>query len=69
MFCLTGVMFGTLMGYYIGVNRKSISHHIHHIKAITCHHYNGIEVHYLISRTVTEFECRDYFDLYFFVFW
>ncbi|XP_011262065.1 reticulon-4-interacting protein 1, mitochondrial isoform X1 [Camponotus floridanus] len=43
MYCLTGIAIGTVIGYYIGVNWKPPSFHIHHIKAIACHHYYGIE--------------------------
>ncbi|XP_071871897.1 NAD(P)H oxidoreductase RTN4IP1, mitochondrial [Bombus fervidus] len=42
-FCLTGLVVGTLLGYYAGVNWGHVSHHMHRIKAITCHHYIGIE--------------------------
>ncbi|XP_012166333.1 reticulon-4-interacting protein 1 homolog, mitochondrial [Bombus terrestris] len=42
-FCLTGLVVGTLLGYYAGVNWGHVSHHMHHIKAIICHHYIGIE--------------------------
>lgn len=45
-FCLTGLVVGTLLGYYAGVNWGHVSHHMHHIKAIICHHYIGIEVLY-----------------------
>nr|XP_012232940.1 PREDICTED: reticulon-4-interacting protein 1 homolog, mitochondrial-like isoform X2 [Linepithema humile] len=43
MFCFTGIALGTVMGYYIGVKWKPVSGHIHHIKAIVCHHYYGFE--------------------------
>ncbi|CAL1689032.1 unnamed protein product [Lasius platythorax] len=43
IYCLTGIAIGTVIGYYIGVHWKSSSHHMHHIKAIACHHYYGIE--------------------------
>lgn len=47
MYCLTGIAIGTVIGYYIGVNWKPPSLHIHHIKAIACHHYYGIEVYHI----------------------
>lgn len=47
MFCLTGIAIGTVTGYYIGANWKPTSRYIHHIKAIACHHYYGIEVYYM----------------------
>ncbi|KYN06277.1 Reticulon-4-interacting protein 1, mitochondrial [Cyphomyrmex costatus] len=43
IFCLTGIVIGTVTGYYVGVNWKPTSQHIHHIKTIACHHYYGIE--------------------------
>ena len=45
-FCLAGLIVGTLIGYYIGINWGHVSHHMHHIKAVICHHYIGIEVLY-----------------------
>lgn len=44
MFCLTGLMIGTVTGYYISINWKPAPRHVHHIKTIACHHYYGIEV-------------------------
>lgn len=44
MFCLTGLMIGTVTGYYISINWKPTPRYVHHIKAIACHHYYGIEV-------------------------
>lgn len=43
IFCLAGITIGTLIGYSIGRNWIYYSHHMHHIKAIICHHYIGIE--------------------------
>ncbi|KYN37296.1 Reticulon-4-interacting protein 1, mitochondrial [Trachymyrmex septentrionalis] len=43
IFCLTGLVIGTVTGYYVSVNWKPTSQHIHHIKTIACHHYYGIE--------------------------
>lgn len=45
-FCLAGLIIGTLIGYYIGISWGHVSHHMHHIKAVICHHYIGIEVLY-----------------------
>ncbi|CAL7938633.1 unnamed protein product [Xylocopa violacea] len=42
-FCLAGLIVGTLIGYYAGINWGHLSHHMHHMKAIICHHYIGIE--------------------------
>ncbi|CAK9801211.1 Reticulon-4-interacting protein 1 homolog, mitochondrial [Anthophora quadrimaculata] len=42
-FCLAGLVVGTLIGYYAGINWGYISHHMHHMKAVICHHYIGIE--------------------------
>ncbi|XP_076169066.1 NAD(P)H oxidoreductase RTN4IP1, mitochondrial isoform X1 [Ptiloglossa arizonensis] len=42
-FCVTGISIGILIGYYIGINWGYVSHHMHHMKAIVCHHYIGIE--------------------------
>lgn len=42
-FCITGIAVGAVIGYCIGANWRSNSHHIHHIKAVACHHYYGIE--------------------------
>ncbi|XP_033333124.2 NAD(P)H oxidoreductase RTN4IP1, mitochondrial [Megalopta genalis] len=42
-FCLTGLIMGTVLGYYIGTNWGYSMHHMHHIKAIICHQYIGIE--------------------------
>lgn len=47
IYCLTGIAIGTVIGYYIGVNWKPSSRHMHHIKAIACHHYYGIEVYHI----------------------
>lgn len=68
MFCLTGVVFGTAIGYYIGVNRRFISHHIHHIKAIACHHYYGIEVHNIIHNMLSYPAKFDNVEIYFLLF-
>jgi len=46
VFCVTGITIGTMIGYYIGANWRFHSYHTHHIKAIACHHYYGIEVCY-----------------------
>jgi hypothetical protein len=46
VFCVTGITIGTMIGYYIGANWRFNSYHTHHIKAIACHHYYGIEVCY-----------------------
>ncbi|KAH0944683.1 hypothetical protein HN011_000785 [Eciton burchellii] len=43
VFCVTGITIGTVIGYYIGANWRFNSYHTHHIKAIACHHYYGIE--------------------------
>ncbi|XP_076762075.1 NAD(P)H oxidoreductase RTN4IP1, mitochondrial [Xylocopa sonorina] len=42
-FCLAGLIVGTLIGYYAGINWGHVSHHMYHMKAIICHHYIGIE--------------------------
>lgn len=48
-FCVTGISIGILIGYYIGINWGYVSHHMHHMKAIVCHHYIGIEVLHIIK--------------------
>lgn len=45
MFCLTGLVIGTITGYYVGIHWKPTSQHVRHIKTIACYHYYGIEVH------------------------
>lgn len=45
-FCLAGLVIGTLLGYYIRITWEHVPRHMHHIKAIICHHYIGIEVLY-----------------------
>lgn len=45
IFCLTGIFIGTMTGYYIGMNWQPVPRHVHRIKAITCYHYRGVEVH------------------------
>ncbi|XP_015586866.1 reticulon-4-interacting protein 1 homolog, mitochondrial isoform X2 [Cephus cinctus] len=42
-FCITGLIIGSVAGYNIGLNWQRPSHHMHHMKAIICHHYIGIE--------------------------
>lgn len=42
-FCLAGLVVGTLLGYYIRITWEHVPRHMHHIKAIICHHYIGIE--------------------------
>ncbi|XP_003705322.1 NAD(P)H oxidoreductase RTN4IP1, mitochondrial isoform X1 [Megachile rotundata] len=42
-FCLAGIIVGALIGYYYGITWGYVSHHMHNIKAIICHHYIGIE--------------------------
>lgn len=42
-FCLSGLIIGTLLGYYIGTNWGYSIRHMHHIKAVICHQYIGIE--------------------------
>ncbi|XP_050445675.1 reticulon-4-interacting protein 1 homolog, mitochondrial-like [Cataglyphis hispanica] len=49
IYCLTGIAIGTVIGYYIGVNWKPSSRHMHHIKAIVCHHYYGIEGVFMVD--------------------
>lgn len=48
-FCLAGLVIGTLLGYYIRITWEHVPRHMHHIKAIICHHYIGIEVLYEIK--------------------
>ncbi|KAK2579490.1 hypothetical protein KPH14_010803 [Odynerus spinipes] len=43
VFCIAGITIGTLIGYYIGKNWGRYAYHMHHIRAIICHHYIGIE--------------------------
>ncbi|XP_012269803.2 reticulon-4-interacting protein 1 homolog, mitochondrial-like isoform X2 [Athalia rosae] len=42
-YCIVGLTAGTLIGFSIGLNCYHPSQHIHHMKAIICHHYIGIE--------------------------
>lgn len=43
IFCLAGITIGTLIGYCIGKNWGHYTYHMHHIQAIICHRYIGIE--------------------------
>jgi len=44
VFCVTGITIGAVIGYYIGASWRFNSYHTHHIKAVACYHYYGIEV-------------------------
>ncbi|XP_033209573.1 reticulon-4-interacting protein 1, mitochondrial-like [Belonocnema kinseyi] len=42
-FFVVGLVLGCLIGYSIGQNWRNTLRHLHNMKAITCHHYIGIE--------------------------
>ncbi|KOC65018.1 Reticulon-4-interacting protein 1, mitochondrial [Habropoda laboriosa] len=49
VFCLAGLVMGTLIGYYAGINWGHISHHMHHMKAVICQQYIGIEIQIVLN--------------------